>query len=108
MLAPMLVRWIPGLVVSVALMAAPAAAPAQAPLGNRCFTLGAGVGGPLYFKPAGEGTYLLYDRQGRLLRVRGEAVVAQGGAETAGPTAEWRVAASGSGRVIVVSVANGL
>ena len=29
-------------------------------------------------------------------------------AETAGPDAEWRVADAGSGRVIVVSAANGL
>jgi microsomal dipeptidase-like Zn-dependent dipeptidase len=108
MLAPMLVRWIPPLAVLVALLAVPAAAPAQAPLGNGCFTLAGGVGGPLSFKPTGEGTYMLYDRQGRLLRVRNEAVVAQGGAETAGPMAEWRVAASGKGRVIVVSAANGL
>ena len=104
----MLVRCIVGLAVPAVLLGAPASAPAQVALADGCFTLGAGAGGPLFFKPTGEGTYLLHDRDGLLVRVRGGAVAHAGGPETAGPDAEWRVAGAGSGRVIVVSAANGL
>jgi microsomal dipeptidase-like Zn-dependent dipeptidase len=76
--------------VCVLIVAACTVVPAQASvsrygLANRCFALSAkgGVGGALFFKPTGLGTYLIARRDGRLL--------AAGGGTTAapGPDAEW-------------------
>jgi microsomal dipeptidase-like Zn-dependent dipeptidase len=83
-------------VVAVAafLAVAPArAAVTQAQLANRCFTLESS--GPLYFKPTGLGTYMLYDQGGELVGVHGRTA-------SAGPDTEWAAA----GRFMFRSTAN--
>ena len=126
-------RWrIPAALVALAAAAAaPVAAAAPAvrsttALANHCFALtssgrvvahaGAGYravprgsagAAALYLKPTGPGTYMLYDDGGQLLGVEGGAVARVGGAELAGPSAEWRIARAGARAFRVVRSAGG-
>ena len=57
-------------------------------LANRCFTVRSADGqasGPYYLKPTGLGTFMLYQRDGRLHSAAG------GTTSTAGPQAQWRI-----------------
>ena len=82
------------------------ATPSLASLANGCFTI-AGAGEPLHFKPTGPGTYLLHDDAGRLLGVRAGALARLGGAEDAGPAAEWSVRRAGPRTFAVRATAGG-
>ncbi|MFL5894673.1 MAG: membrane dipeptidase [Thermoleophilaceae bacterium] len=108
--------------VPLAVVAAlPSGADAQAPkLANGCVVIGAGrrfvvAGGsayraprvprgralPIYLKPTGLGTYLLFDRQAHLLTVVGDGSVAAG--SVPGPAAQWAIRGAKRGRFTVVS-----
>jgi microsomal dipeptidase-like Zn-dependent dipeptidase len=60
---------------------------------------------PLYFKPTALGTYMIQDRDGKLLSVGDGAAVVRG--SVPGPTAEWAPTRSGRGFFALRSTANG-
>jgi microsomal dipeptidase-like Zn-dependent dipeptidase len=84
-----------------------------ASLANGCFTIAAATGagataaGPFHLEPTGPGTYLLHDAGGRLLGVRGGALIRLGGPQEAGPAAEWSIRRAGARAFTVRATAGG-
>jgi len=60
---------------------------------------------PFYFKPTGIGTYMIQDRDGKLVSLGDGASVVRGSAP--GPPAEWAPVASGAGQFALRATANG-
>lgn len=111
--------------VVVALGSAHAAPRPAYGLANRCWALqasatgryvalarsGYGAGGrqpaaaiPLYLKPTGLGTYMLYDRRAGLMAEQADALTR---ATTPGPAAQWRISQTPAGTFTLISTADG-
>lgn len=94
-----------GLVTAAVVGAAPAAAAADPPknrfdLANRCLDL---AGEPIYFKPTFLGSYLLYDKDERLVTAGDGDEVTRG--DQVGQTAEWAARRSRGGGFHFISSA---
>ena len=64
--------------------------------GYRAIARAPGEAMPLYFKPTGLGTYMIQDRDGKLVSIAGDGS-AVGRGTAPGPPAEWALVASGGG-----------
>lgn len=88
------------LAIGVAVTGTASAAPIESryDLANRCIALP--TGGNHFFKATGDGTYMLYSQDGRLLGVDGPT-------DQPGPAAEWRARLNAKGQLSLSSTVGG-